>query len=219
MRERPALQVPAPRRPDRRGAILAAALREFAANGYSGARIERIAAAAGVNDRLIYYYFGSKEALYLLTVENAYEDLNRAEGKLALGSLPPREALAQVVKFTWRYYLEHPEFITLLNTENLHRGRNIRKSSRVRGLSRPVIAILDSILRRGRRAGEFRRDATTRQVYLAIAALGYFYLSNRHTLSNFLGVDLAAPRQVREWEAFIVDAVQRVAGPGRPGAG
>jgi len=200
----------AARRRDRRGDIVAAARREFAACGYSGARVERIAAAAGVNDRLIYYYFGSKESLYILTVEDAYEQLNDAERALALDALPPAEALTEVVRFTWRYYLAHPEFITLLNTENLHRGRLIAKSPRVRGLSRPVLGILDAVLRRGRKAGDFRRGAATRQVYLAICALGYFYLSNRYTLSSFLGVDLTAARNLREWEGFIVDAVQRL---------
>jgi len=197
-------------RRDSRAAIQAAALSEFASRGYSGARIESIARAAGVDDRLIYYYFGGKDALYRLTLETAYERLNEAESALDLASLAPGAALEAVVRFTWRYYLQHPEFITLLNTENLHRGAHIRRSARVRSLSRPVVGIVDAILRRGRKSGEFRRSVSSRHVYLAVAALGYFYLSNRYTLSNFLGVELADARRLREWETFIVDAIRRL---------
>ncbi len=189
--------------------ILRAATKVFAKHGFAGGRIEQISTAAKSYDRMIYYYFGSKEALYVAVLEDTYRRFNQAEQALALDIQQPVQALGELIRFVWRYYQKHPEFITLLNTENLHRGKYIAKSERAREYSSPVIAITDSVLRSGAEQGLFRSDLNARDLYLMIASMAYFYLSNRFTLSSFLGENLEAPEALAHWEGFVVDAVQR----------
>ena len=189
--------------------ILRAATKVFAKHGFAGGRIEQISTAAKSYDRMIYYYFGSKEALYVAVLEDTYRRFNQAEQALALDVRQPVQALGELIRFVWRYYQKNPEFITLLNTENLHRGKYIAKSERAREYSSPVIAITDSVLRSGAVQGLFRTDLNARDVYLMIASMAYFYLSNRFTLSSFLGENLEAPAALAHWEGFVVDAVQR----------
>jgi hypothetical protein len=135
--------------------------------------------------------------------------MNEAESRLALNVNQPMEALRAVVRFVLDYYRKHPEFITLLNTENLHKGKHIAKSLRAREYSSPAIAILGQILENGVAQKLFRDNLQTRDVYLLIASLGYFYLSNRHTLSAFLGDNLEAPDALAHWEDFVIDTVLR----------
>ena len=189
--------------------ILRAATKVFAKHGLAGGRIEQISTAAKSYDRMIYYYFGSKEALYIAVLEDTYRRFNQAEQALALDTRQPVQALSELIRFVWRYYQKNPEFITLLNTENLHRGKYIAKSERAREYSSPVIAITDSVLRSGAEQGLFRSDLNARDLYLMIASMAYFYLSNRFTLSSFLGENLEAPAALTHWEGFVVDAVQR----------
>jgi AcrR family transcriptional regulator len=174
--------------------ILDAALEEFARHGLSGARVERIASRANANKRMIYYYFRSKEDLFLAVLEASYADIRSAERSLDLEHRDPREAVKRLVEFTWQYYLEHPEFMTLLNSENLHKGRHVRNSSRLREMHSPLVGTLRAILRRGERQGLFRRGVDPVQLYISIAGEGYFYLSNRYTLSRIFDRDLMAPR-------------------------
>ena len=190
-----------------RARILDAALHEFAANGYAGARVDRISRRAKTFDRMLYYHFGNKEALFRLVLERIYEDLWAAEERLALAGADPVEGIRQLIAFTWNYYYEHPEFIRLLNSENLQRGRNLRKSARVGRLSSPFIRILEDLLKRGARTGVFRGGADPVQLYLTIASLGYFYLSNRYTLSRFLDLDLVAAGRRAAWLEHITGVV------------
>jgi len=187
--------------------ILDAATAEFADHGYGGARVERISRRARTVDRMLYYYFGSKEALFRVVLEAAYERLGRAEQQLSLASIPPREAMRQLIAFTWDYYCAHPEFIRLLNSENQQRGQHVRKSSRVSQLSSPLLTILRDLLERGAERGEFRRGVDSVEIYITIAALGYFYLSNRYTLSRFLDRDLMAEDQRQAWLTHITEVV------------
>jgi AcrR family transcriptional regulator len=196
-----------------RDAILRAATRIFAKHGFDGGRVEQISKAAKSYDRMIYYYFGSKEGLYIAVLEELYRRFNDAESRLAIDLERPAEALNEVVRFVWNYYRRNPEFITLLNTENLHRGRHIAKSPRASEYSSPTVLLLAAVLERGIARGEFRSTATARDVYLMIAAMGYFYLSNRYTLSAFLGGRVDTPEALAHWEAFIVDAVRRAVAP------
>ncbi|HEY8706529.1 MAG TPA: TetR family transcriptional regulator [Burkholderiaceae bacterium] len=196
-----------------RDSILRAATKVFARHGYAGGRIEQISKAAKSYDRMIYYYFGSKEGLFIAVLEEMYRRFNEAESKLVLDADPPVEALCAVVRFMWGYYQKNPEFITLLNTENLHRGTHIAKSPRAREYSSQAVAVLADVLGRGARQGLFRRDVTARDLYLMIAAMGYFYLSNRYTLSAFLGEALEAPAALAHWEAFLIEAVLRTVAP------
>jgi AcrR family transcriptional regulator len=192
-----------------RDGILRAAIKVFAKHGYDGGSVEKISQAAKSYDRMIYYYFGSKEGLFIEVLEETYRRFNAAESDLVLDESRPVEALKTVVRFMWNYYQKNPEFITLLNTENLHRGAHIAKSLRARDYSSAAIEVLARVLRGGARQGVFRDDVAARDVYLMIAALGYFYLSNRFTLSAFLGEALESADALARWEAFLIDAVLR----------
>ncbi len=193
--------------------ILDAALEEFARHGLGGARVERIAQRAGANKRMIYYYFRSKEALFLAVLEASYAHIRTAERALDLEHRDPREALRRLVQFTWSYYLEHPEFMTLLNSENLHKGRHVKSSRRLRDMHSPLVETLRAILRRGERQGLFRRGVDPVQLYISIAGEGYFYLSNRYTLSRIFDRDLMAPRALtgreRHITRMILNALRR----------
>jgi AcrR family transcriptional regulator len=204
------------RDPERtRQKILGAATAEFARHGLGGARVDRIAARAGANKRMLYYYFGSKENLFLAALEESYAQIRKAERALDLEHRDPREALRRLVDFTWAYYLAHPEFLTLLNSENLHKGRHVRRSKRVRELHSPLVETLRGILRRGESDGLFRRGVDPVQLYISIAGEGYFYLSNRYTLSRIFGRDLMEPRALAARERhnaeMILNAVRRPA--------
>jgi AcrR family transcriptional regulator len=196
-----------------RSKILDAATVEFARYGLGGARVDRIAERAGANKRMLYYYFGSKEALFLAALEESYAHIRTAERDLDLEHRDPREALKRLVEFTWRYYLEHPEFMTLLNSENLHKGRHVQRSQRVRQLHSPLVETLRGILRRGERKGLFRTGIDPVQLYISIAGEGYFYLSNRYTLSRIFDRDLMAPRalagRARHITQTILNSVKR----------
>ncbi len=189
--------------------IMRAAAKVFAKHGYDGGSVEKISTAAKSYDRMIYYYFGSKEGLYIEVLEDAYRRMNEAESRLALDEQRPVEALQAVIGFVLGYYRRNPAFITLLNTENLHKGRHIGKSLRAREYSSPAIAIIGRILAEGMAQKLFRTELQTRDVYLMIASMGYFYIANRHTLSAFLGENLEAPEAVAHWESFVTEAVLR----------
>lgn len=213
--------VPAARKPGVRAlaaqatreSILRAATKVFAKHGFAGGRVEQISKAAKSYDRMIYYYFGSKEGLYIAVLEEMYRRFNEAESKLALVGVPPVDALKAVIRFMWLHYQKHPEFITLLNTENLHRGRHISKSLRAREYSSPAVSVLGEVLARGVQQKLFRADVAARDVYLMIASMGYFYLSNRFTLSAFLGEQLETADALAHWETFVIDAVLRTVQP------
>lgn len=188
-------------------AILRAARDEFAAHGLAGARVDRIAERADVNKRLIYYYFGSKDDLFLAVLEGSYADIRAAEQRLHLGEIDPVEAIRRLVSFTWHYYLEHPEFITLLNSENLHRAVHLKRSARIQEMNSPLVQLLDGVLERGRRAELFRAGIDPVQLYISIASLCYFYLSNNHTLSAIFGRDLRAPKAMAQRLSHMTDLV------------
>ena len=179
-------------------AILLAARDEFAQHGLGGARVDRIAERADVNKRLIYYYFKSKDELFLAVLENAYADIRDAETELHLRDMDPAQALRRLTEFTWEYYIAHPEFLTLLNSENLHQGRHLAMSGRVQEMNSPLIQTLAEILERGRAEGLFRGGIDPVQLYVSIAGMSYFYLSNNHTLSAIFGRDLMTPKARHE---------------------
>jgi AcrR family transcriptional regulator len=192
-----------------RDSLLRAATKVFSKHGLEGGSVEQISKAAKSYDRMIYYYFGNKEGLYLAVLEETYRRFNDAESALELDLENPLEALRAVVRFILNYYRKNPEFVALLNTENMHRGKHIGKSLRARELSSPAIGVIERLLRSGATKGVFREDLSARDLYLMIAALGYFYQSNRFTLSAFLGENLEAPEAIAHWEAFATDAVLR----------
>jgi AcrR family transcriptional regulator len=213
-RRRPARTNGAGRDPERtRRRILEAATAEFARYGLGGARIDRISRRAAANKRMLYYYFGDKEQLFLAALEARYAHIRAAERALDLAHLEPQVALQRLVRFTWDYCLEHPEFITLLNSENLHKGRHLRRSRRVQAMHSPLVGMLREVLRRGERSGAFRKGIDPVQLYISIAGEGYFYLSNRYTLARIFDRDLMSSRalaaRLRHMCEFVVSAVRK----------
>jgi AcrR family transcriptional regulator len=188
-------------------AILAAATQEFARHGLGGARVDRIAARAKTNKRMLYYYFGRKEALFLAVLENTYASIRNAEKQLSLLDVPPAEGIRRLIRFTWDYYVAHPEFLSLLNSENLHGAKHLRRSRRVLAMNSPLIETLGCVLARGHEARVFRGGVDPLQLYVSIAALSYFYLGNNHTLSAVFGRDLATPRSHAERLAHMADVI------------
>ena len=188
-------------------AILDAAREEFALLGLAGARVDSIAERAGLNKRLIYYYFSSKDDLFLAVLESAYANIREAEKELHLLDLPPADAVRRLMEFTWNYYLEHPEFITLLNSANLHQARHLEKSKRVREMNSPLIQTLGDILERGRKEGVFRGGVDPVHLYISIAGIAYFYLSNNYTLSAIFGRDLMTRKARSERLSHMCDVI------------
>jgi len=186
-----------------------AAIKVFAKRGFDGGSIDQISRAANSHDRMIYYYFGNKESLFVAALEEIYRRFNVAEAALKLDLDQPKLALEQVVRFVLHYYKKHPEFVTLLNSENLHRGKHIARSSKAQEFSSPAIGVVDDVLRRGVAQGCFRSTIASRDLYMMIVALGYFYQSNRFTLSAFLGENLETPEIFEQWETFVIEAVLR----------
>lgn len=187
--------------------ILDAALGEFAAHGLGGARMDRIAERAAVNKRLIYYYFENKESLFLAVLEAAYENIRSEEQQLNLTQVEPLEAIRRLIAFTWNYYLAHPEFLTLLNSENLHRARHLKNSTKIAAMHSPLVATLADVLERGRRLHLFRAGVDPVQLYISIAALSYFYLGNTHTLSTIFDRPLLATKAKVERLSHMTDLV------------
>jgi AcrR family transcriptional regulator len=175
-----------------REAILKAAIAEFCSNGFTGARVENISAKSGANMRLLYHYFGDKEGLYTAVLERVYTQVRAEERRLDLGSVDPVEGMERLIDFTFSFFAAHRDYISLLNNENLLRGRFVKKSRAVRPLTLPLLATITDLLQRGHRAGAFRADVDPVQLYVSITALSYFHVSNRYTLSAMFGRDLGA---------------------------
>ena len=184
--------------------ILEAATAEFMAHGFGGARIDAIAARAMTNKRMLYHYFGDKEALYLAVLEATYASIRTAEKSLDLTHREPEEGIRELALFTWHYFLKHPEFLSLLGTENLLQAQYLKRSQRIAEMHSHFIGELSDVLKRGEAARLFRPGIDPVSVYLTIAALGFFYLSNRHTLSTIFGRELTAPAAIKAWGEHIV---------------
>ncbi|KMO38464.1 TetR family transcriptional regulator [Methylobacterium tarhaniae] len=190
-----------------RADILAVATEEFASFGLSGARVDAIAERTRTSKRMIYYYFGSKEGLYLAVLEKAYADIRQVEADLDLGNLAPAEAIRRLVEFTFEYDEAHPDFIRLVAIENIHRGEHLSASETIRGLNLGVIQTITDIIARGQREGTFRTDVDPLDVHLMISALCFFRVSNRHTFGAIFSVDLDAPELRLRHKRMVGDAV------------
>jgi AcrR family transcriptional regulator len=191
------------RAPDEtRQSILRAAVAEFAREGYGGARVDRISRSAGSNDRMLYYYFTSKEQLFHSVIEQCYADLVAEEESLALDFSRPAEALDALIAFNWDYYWRHPELLSILGSENLFEGRHVKGN--IRGaFSNAQLELLDRILKAGIGAGLFKPDCDRFLVFMTILSLTYFYRSNIHTLTSYLATDLADPALRKAWLAHV----------------
>ncbi|PZR08705.1 MAG: TetR family transcriptional regulator [Azospirillum brasilense] len=204
------LVAPGERAPERRRReLLESAIAEFAKHGYGGARIDSIVSRTNSNKAVLYHYFGSKEQLYVAVLEEVYAGIRLSEEAVEFASLSPTKALAKLVQFTFHYYVEHPDFVRILNIENQNDARYLKSSRLVEKLNRPIIDIVENILERGAASGEFRDGIDALDLYISISALGFMYVSNRHTLSAVFGRNLFDPAVLAQRQDAIVDMVLR----------
>lgn len=193
--------------------LLVAARREFAASGLAGARVDEIAARAGVNKQLVYHYFGDKDALYLAVLEWVYEEIREQERKLNLEGLPPERAIQKLIESSFDHLAAHPDFIVLLNDENRGGARHVRKSARLEAMHSPLVSLVSKILGEGVKNGVFRKGVNPVQLYISIAGLSYFFFSNTRTLSTIFGNDLSRPAARRARRRHVVDLVLQALRP------
>jgi TetR/AcrR family transcriptional regulator len=190
-----------------RAKILDAARVEFVTHGLAGARVDRIAERSQVNKNLIYHYFASKEALYLEVLEAIYGGLRASQSDDALRAMPPADGMRRLVGATFDHLVATPDLIRLMSIENIHDGRYLKGSKVVKALYRPLLDTISAILARGQADGVFRRGVDAVDLYLSISALAYFNLSNQHTLSWLLDVDLAAPTRLARRRRHVIEMV------------
>jgi AcrR family transcriptional regulator len=187
--------------------ILAVATAEFAEKGLAGARIDEIAERTRTSKRMIYYYFKSKEGLYLAVLEEAYRGMRAIEGTLDLEHLPPKQALRALVGFTFDYQRKHPDFIRLVMNENMHKGEFMKRSDNMRALNAPAIDALREIYRRGLEEGVFREGLDPIDLHTSISALSFFNVSNQYTFSLIFDRDVTADEQVARRRKNVEDMV------------
>jgi AcrR family transcriptional regulator len=196
------------RDPERtRREILDVALAEFAANGYAGARVDEIAARTRTTKRMIYYYFTSKEQLYIAVLERAYSTARDAERLLDVDHLDPVSAIRTLAELTFDHHESHEDFIRLVAIENLHRAEFIARSAALAELNTPAISVIASILERGHASGAFRLRAEPIDVHMMISAFCFFRVANRYTFGAIFGVDLTAPSRRDHYRQMIGDMV------------
>jgi AcrR family transcriptional regulator len=196
------------RDPERtREEILDVALSEFARNGYAGARVDEIAARTRTTKRMLYYYFGSKEQLYIAVLERAYSTARDAERQLDVDHLDPVSAIRTLAELTFDHHESHQDFISLVAIENIHRAEFIARSPALAELNTPAVAVIARILDRGHAAGVFPRQVEAIDVHMMISAFCFFRVSNRHTFGALFGVDMLDPARRGRYRQMIGDMI------------
>jgi AcrR family transcriptional regulator len=193
--------------------IIEVATREFADKGLSGARVDEIAARTKTSKRMIYYYFGGKEGLYIAVLEDAYRKIRSVEATLDLAQKPPEEALRTLVAFTFDYYAAHPEFVRLVMNENILNGVYLARSKVIQRLNVTIIDTLRDLLTSGQHAGTFRGDLDPVELHMSISALGFFNVANRATFSTIFKRDMTSAKSLAVRREQVVEMILRYARP------
>ena len=188
-------------------AILAAGEDEFADKGLAGARVDAIAEQAGANKRMLYYYFGSKEDLYVAVLERAYGEMRQAENGLNLANLEPLDAIRRLVEFKFDYYRDHPRMIRLLAGENMQKATFLKRSRRLREMQNSLDIVLHAVLEAGEKKGLVKPGIDPLQLYISIAGLSYFYFSNAATLTTAFGRELMNVDELKARRAHAVEVI------------
>ena len=168
-----------------RATILPPPTEEFTAKGLKGARVDAIARRSGANKRMIYHYFGNKEGLYLAVLESAYAAIRTAEIGLNVVERDPVDGMRDLIQFTWRYFIEHPEFLSLLATENLNRASYLKKSRRIRELHSPLLGMISTLLERGAAVARSAKRRSGSALYQHRGARLLLLLEPLHALNHF----------------------------------
>jgi TetR/AcrR family transcriptional regulator len=190
-----------------RADILEVATREFADKGYTGARVDEIAARTSTTKRMIYYYFGGKEQLYIAVLEQAYSAIRALEQQVDVEHLTPEDALRQLAALTFDHHEANPDFIRLVSIENIHRAEHLAQSEVLAGLADPALGGLTRILERGRAAGRFRADADPLDVHMIISSFCVFRLANRYTFQAIFGRDMLDPARREHYRTMLGELV------------
>lgn len=190
-----------------RAELLQVATEVFAESGLSGARVDEIAERTRTTKRMIYYYFGGKEQLYLAVLDEAYRGIRAAEQGIHAGDLEPVDAVRRVAELTFDHHHAHPEFIRLVAIENIHRGEHLRRLDSLRELSTPAASLLDDILNRGRDTGVFRDDVDAVDVHMLISSYCVFQVANNATFGFLFGRDMRDPKVRARHRAILGDVV------------
>jgi AcrR family transcriptional regulator len=192
-----------------RANILEIATEEFAEKGYTGARVDDIAARTNTSKRMIYYYFGDKEGLFVAVIERAYAGIRQIEANLTLDHLDPEQALRTLVGFTFDYQNANEGFIRLVMAENIQRGVHLARSGNIEELNVPAIATLHDIYGRGRAAGVFRDGIDEIDLHMSISALCFFNVANRATFSRIFKRDMQSPQALARRREIVIDTILR----------
>jgi AcrR family transcriptional regulator len=190
-----------------RAKILQAALGEFSERGLRAASTDDMAERCGVNKRMIYYYFGSKEGLYLAALESVFENLVDREREIKIDHLDPPAAIEAMVNLKVDYYLENPHFVSFLSMENFYKARHLRKSKKLKMFKAPLTDVITRILERGQRSGHFRQDVEPVDFYVSMCALCIMYFSNQHTLGAIFGREMMTPANIERRRRTVIDFV------------
>jgi AcrR family transcriptional regulator len=189
--------------------ILQVAEAEFGEKGLAGARIDEIAAATKTSKRMIYYYFGSKEGLYLAVLEESYRRVRDIEAELHLQDLEPEQALRRLVAFTFDHHLNHENYIRLVMSENIHRGEYLAQSPRIQELNVPAISAIQNLYQRGVKRGVFRPGLDPVDIHASISALSFFNVSNRHTFGLIFKIDMRSAAYIAHRRDNVVEMIVR----------
>jgi AcrR family transcriptional regulator len=190
-----------------RAEILDVATSEFAEHGYSGARVDVIAAKTRTTKRMLYYYFDSKAGLFTAVLERAYSEIRGREQALDVEGLDPVAAIRRLAELTFDHHESHPDFIRLVSIENIHRAEHLAGSESLTNLSTPAIAVIARILERGHAEGVFRREVDAVDVHMMISAFCVFRVANQHTFGTIFGRDLMASELRERYRVMIGDMV------------
>lgn len=196
--------------------ILEVATQEFSEFGLSGARVDSIAEKTRTSKRMIYYYYGSKEGLYLAVLERAYRKIRSLESDLQLGELPPEEALRQLIGTTFDHDEQNPDFVRLVSIENIHHAMHMKRSSEIADLNISIIRTIKDIIDRGVQTGVFKRRADAIDIHMLISAFCFFRVSNRYTFGTIFERDLSEPTLYDRHKSMITDAVLSYLGAAEP---
>ncbi|MFC4350250.1 TetR/AcrR family transcriptional regulator [Fodinicurvata halophila] len=196
-------------RGDSRELILQTAISEFASKGLDGARVDSIANAAGLNKNMIYHYFGSKEQLFIAALESVYQTVRDRQQDLSIRDMGPEEGMRRLIEFTADVWIEMPEFVRLLNSENLHEARHVKQSSKIISMYNPLMDTLRELLRKGEQEGVFRSDVDPVDLYISITALSAYYVSHRHTFEAIFQTPLMTPERLEQRKATICETILR----------
>ncbi|WP_432166171.1 TetR/AcrR family transcriptional regulator [Streptomyces sp. bgisy031] len=203
-----------PKDPDgNKAAILAAAVAEFADRGLRGGRVNAIAQASGCDKQLLYYYFKSKERLYIAALEHVYAQARQSQARLVIDDTDPLGSLHRIILTTFDLVVEHPDISRLITNENIEKGQYLRQSSVARNINQPVLENLSKVLQIGASQGKFRPDVDALELHQVTSALTNHYITNAYTLGYLFDIDFESAKTCEKYRETIRRVVSGFVAP------